>query len=146
MRRRSAGALPWQRGAAPEGQGNTDRPGIVSPSRLRRTGRESKEQEDAMGRTATAFLVLIAVGGCVADDAGPVGVLPVSKTGQPAAAPSYATWNRTDQFAALQEDASGRPVNTSPAPLPIGRGPVMIAQKPLAMQRPAAAPLAPSDV
>ena len=96
-----------------------------------------------MGRTATAFLVLMAIGGCVADDAGPVGVLPVGKTGQPANAPSYATWNRSDQFAALQDDMAARPVSAPSAPTPIGQGAMMIAQKPSMPQKlvPATAPM-----
>ena len=98
-----------------------------------------------MGRTATAFLVLIAIGGCIADDAGPVGVMPVAKTGQPAPVPSYATWNRTDQFAALQDDRTANSVNGSGALTPVGKGDMLIAQKPLAMHKPAATP-APSDV
>ena len=61
-----------------------------------------------MGRTATAFLVLVAVGGCVADDQGPAAAVLAAQQGQPTVVtnPTYATWNRTDQFAALQQGPS----------------------------------------
>ena len=67
-----------------------------------------------MGRTATAFLVLIAVGGCVADDQGPAAAVLAAQQGQPihASAPSYATWSHTDQFAVLQDSPP------TPAPQP----------------------------
>ncbi len=62
-----------------------------------------------MGRTAAAFLVLVAVGGCVADDQGPLAPFPTAKQGQPTTAPSYATWSRSpDQFADLQSNRAGR--------------------------------------
>ena len=73
-----------------------------------------------MGRTATVFLVLLAVGGCVSDDQGPLAQFPAAKPGQPGVSPSYATWNRPpDQFAALQDDttpasAHGTPAGTKP--------------------------------
>jgi len=67
-----------------------------------------------MGRTVTAFLVLAALGGCVADDPGPMAALPAAKPGQPGVAPGYATWTRADQFAALQDDAAV-PAKVAPA-------------------------------
>ena len=67
-----------------------------------------------MGRTATAFLVLIAVGGCVADDQGPAAAVLAAQQGQPvhASAPSYATWSHTDQF------AQDSPPTAAPQPIP----------------------------
>ncbi len=75
-----------------------------------------------MGRTAAAFLVLAAVGGCVADDQGPLAPFPTAKQGQAAVPPSYATWSRPpDQFADLQSNTSAKPSATTvqkPAPKP----------------------------
>ena len=62
-----------------------------------------------MGLTATAFLLLIALGGCVADDQGLPAQYSTAKPGQPGVAPGYATWTRADQFAALQDDATPAP-------------------------------------
>ena len=76
-----------------------------------------------MGRTATAFLVLIAVGGCVADDQGPAAAVLAAQQGQPihASAPSYATWSHADQFAALQDSPPPPPppqLMSAPPPAP----------------------------
>ena len=84
-----------------------------------------------MGRTAAAFLILAVVGGCVADDQGPLAQFPAAKPGQTAAAPSYATWSRTsDQFADLQNNTSAKPSATT-------------AQKPTSAPKPAVTKLPP---
>jgi hypothetical protein len=129
--------------AARKDKGYSDRWGIVSPDRLRRTGRFSHEQEEVMGRTATAFLVLIAMGGCVADDSGPSTSVLVSRTGQPATPPNYATWNRTGQFAVLQEDMALHPVSGASAPAPLTKESATVVQKPSSLQKqaPTTAPL-----
>ena len=88
-----------------------------------------------MGRTAAAFLVLVAVGGCVADDQGPLAPFPTAKQGQPTTAPSYATWSRSpDQFADLQSNA---PAATKPSATTV--------QKPAPALKPAVTKLPPPD-
>jgi len=62
-----------------------------------------------MGRTATAFLVLVAVGGCVADNEGPPAAFQTVQKGQPPAASCYATWNKSDQFAVLHDSLAAVP-------------------------------------
>ncbi len=67
-----------------------------------------------MGRTATAFLVLVAVGGCVADNQGPVAAFQTAQNGQSLAAGScYATWSKSDQFAVLHDDTAAVPPPTA---------------------------------
>jgi hypothetical protein len=62
-----------------------------------------------MGRTATAWLVLVAVGGCVADNQGPPAAFQTAQKGQPPAASCYATWNKPDQFAVLHDSVAALP-------------------------------------
>ena len=97
-----------------------------------------------MGRTATAFLVLIAVGGCVADDQGPAAAVLAAQQGQPiaVAAPAYATWNKTDQFAVLQ-DSTPTMAPSQPLPAPV-RMTQTTALKPTAVHKPIVVP-APTD-
>lgn len=95
-----------------------------------------------MGRTATACLVLIAVGGCVADDQGPAAAVLAAQQGQPihASAPSYATWSHADQFAALQDSPPPPPMPVPPpvpAPAPAR---MTTALKPTAVQKPIIVP------
>jgi hypothetical protein len=72
-----------------------------------------------MGRTATAFLVLVAVGGCVADNQGPAAFQSAQKGQTPAAASCYASWSKSDQFAVLHDDTVvPRPATASPAITP----------------------------
>jgi hypothetical protein len=72
-----------------------------------------------MGRTATAFLVLVMVGGCVADNQGPPAAYQTAQKDQsPAAASCYATWSKSDQvksdqFAALHDDGAVLPPPTA---------------------------------
>ena len=93
-----------------------------------------------MGRTATAFLVLIAVGGCVADDQGPAAAVLAAQQGQPVAvaAPAYATWNKTDQFAVLQDNQPTMP-SAQPLPAPV-RMTQTTALKPTAVHKPIVVP------
>lgn len=87
-----------------------------------------------MGRTATAFLVLVAVGGCVADDQAPAAAFQTAQNGQsPAAASCYATWSKSDQFAVLHDDAAvPRPTAAlAAAAPPVARVAVAAAPKPL---------------
>ncbi len=96
-----------------------------------------------MGRTATAFLVLVAVGGCVADDQGPLAPFPTAKQGQATVAPSYATWSRPpDQFADLQSNtsAAAKP-NTTTAQKPASAPKMDVAKLP-----PPAPTPSPSDI
>ena len=66
-----------------------------------------------MGRTATAFVMLVAVGGCVADNQGPA-AFQTAQTGQsPATASCYATWSKSDQFAALHDETPASPRQTA---------------------------------
>ncbi len=73
-----------------------------------------------MGRTATAFLVLIAMGGCVADYQGPPAAYQTSQNSQPAAASCYATWSKSDQFAVLHDSlaATSPPMAAQTAAVP----------------------------
>jgi len=96
-----------------------------------------------MGRTATAFLVLIAVGGCVADDQGPAAAVLAAQQGQPihASAPSYATWSHADLFA---QDTPPTPAPQAipappPAPAP-ARMTTTTALKPTAVRKPIIVP------
>jgi hypothetical protein len=87
-----------------------------------------------MGRTATAFLVLVAVGGCVADDQAPAAAFQTAQNGQsPAAASCYATWSKSDQFAVLHDDAAvpRPPAALAAAAPPVARVAVAAAPKPL---------------
>ena len=96
-----------------------------------------------MGRTATALLMLIAVGGCVADDQGPAAAVLAAQQGQPiaVAAPAYATWNtKTDQFA--QDSPSVLPP-LQPTPAPV-RPTTTTVLKPAAVRKPVVVP-APTD-
>jgi hypothetical protein len=90
-----------------------------------------------MGRTATAFLILAAVGGCVSDDSGPLAQFPTAKPGQCGGTPCYAAWNRSpEQFAALQDDATASAGHATPA----GKKPgAVTVQKPASALKPAAA-------
>ncbi len=87
-----------------------------------------------MGRTATAFLMLIAVGGCVADNQGPAAFQTAQSGQSPATASCYASWSKSDQFAVLHDDTMvPRPkavVNGS-APLPVTTTAQAAAPKPL---------------
>ena len=72
-----------------------------------------------MGRTATAFLVLVAVGGCVADNQGPAAFQSAQKGQSPAASSCYASWSKSDQFAVLHDDTMvPRPTTASAAGAP----------------------------
>jgi hypothetical protein len=62
-----------------------------------------------MGRTATAWLVLVAVGGCVADNQGPPAAFQTAQKGQPPTASCYATWSKPDQFAVLHDSVAAVP-------------------------------------
>ena len=96
-----------------------------------------------MGRKAIAFLVLVAVGGCVQDDQD-AALAP--RQGQPliGAAPAYATWTRPNAVVAP-------PAGADPAP-PRAAAPAVVsvpaatttALKPTAVRIPAAAPAAPA--
>src|SRR5437899_4944344 len=104
-----------------------------------------------MGRTATAFLVLMAVGGCVADDQAQIGTFPTAKPGEAGVQPGYAQWTRSgDQFAALHEGpgAATQPAPGAPAAQVVVKATTTTAQKPAhkpAVTAPAAAK-APADV
>jgi hypothetical protein len=63
-------------------------------------------------------LVLVAVGGCVADNQGPA-AFQTAQTGQsPAAASCYASWSKSDQFAVLHDDTTVPRPKVAPAPAP----------------------------
>ncbi|HVS34628.1 MAG TPA: hypothetical protein VMS17_03535 [Gemmataceae bacterium] len=70
-----------------------------------------------MGRTPALFAVLIAVGGCVSDDSGPLAQYPTTRPDQ-TVQPGYASWSRRpDQFAAMQDPTAQPPAHaTSAAP------------------------------
>ena len=96
-----------------------------------------------MGRTAIAFLVLVAVAGCVADDQGPAAAL-AARDGQPftGVAPSYATWTRPGQVGVPQQVgvepiAPPRVSSTVTVPAP---APTTTVLKPTAVRNPAPAP------
>jgi hypothetical protein len=97
-----------------------------------------------MGRTATALLVLIAVGGCVADNQGPAAFQSAQKGPSPATASCYATWSKPDQFAVLHDDTVVPvPPTTSVAPTaptaispPVAHTAVAAAPKALATPKP----------
>ena len=78
-----------------------------------------------MGRTATAFLMLVAVGGCVADNQGlPAAFQTVQKGQTPAPASCYATWSKPDQFAVLHDDSLPPPSPRSTAALALNTPPL----------------------
>lgn len=83
-----------------------------------------------MGRTAAAFLVLVALGGCVADDQGPMVVYPAAKPGQAGVTPGYASWSRPDQFAAMQDEAPVTAKTVAAAPAPTAPKATTVVQKP----------------
>jgi hypothetical protein len=94
-----------------------------------------REQEEVMGRTAIAFLILAAVGGCVADDQGPLARFP-GAPGQDGAAPTYTKWSRAgDQFAALHDNQAAVPM-PQVVTVPAGTQPnTTTAQKPASLHK-----------
>ena len=95
-----------------------------------------------MGRTATAFLALVAVGGCVADDQGPAAAVLAAQHGQATVAtnPTYATWNRTDQFATQHESTPTDPPPSALTPPPPLRITNSTALKPGGVHKPVIVP------
>jgi hypothetical protein len=92
-----------------------------------------------MGRTALVFLVLVAVGGCVADNQEPSADLQTARKNQsPVAASCYATWSKSDQFAIPHDDAAVPQPSVAPAvtPPPAVRAAVAAAPQPLPAPKP----------
>jgi hypothetical protein len=111
----------------------------LSPTGGARLGVIPRNRRKIMGRTATAFLVLVAMGGCVADYDGPPAAFQTVQRSQPPAASCYATWNKSDQFAILHDGVAVVPppmAAQAVTPPPVVRVAAAGALKPLPAPKP----------